>query len=282
MTISAKMVMELRQKTQVSMMECKKALVSANGDMALAEENLLKSGAAKAAKKSDRVANEGAIFVASNASHTAGAMVELNCETDFVARGDDFKAFGQRLAELALTNVVRNVEALLDMTYNDEHTVEAMRNVLIAKLGENIQIRRAITITADKGCVMSYSHGGRIAALVKSDSDAHVAIKDIAMHAAAMNPSAITAAGIPSALVDKQKEIFMAQVVDSGKPEAIATRIVEGKMQKFVDENALMGQACVKEAKQKVSDYLQAQKADVQSYVLYEIGMADNLGEITQ
>lgn len=282
MTISAKIVMELRQKTQVSMMECKKALVSANGDMALAEENLLKSGAAKAAKKSDRVANEGAIFVADNASHTAGAMVELNCETDFVARGDDFKAFGQRLAELALTNVVRNVEALLDMTYNDEHTVEAMRNVLIAKLGENIQIRRAITITADKGCVMSYSHGGRIAALVKSDSDAHVAVKDIAMHVAAMKPSAITAAGIPSALVDKQKEIFMAQVVDSGKPEAIATRIVEGKMQKFVDENALMGQAFVKEAKQKVSDYLQAQKADVQSYVLYEIGMADNLGEITQ
>jgi elongation factor Ts len=282
MTISAKMVMELRQKTQVSMMECKKALVSANGDMALAEENLLKSGAAKAAKKSDRVANEGAIFVADNAAHTASAMVELNCETDFVARGDDFKAFGERLAELALHHGVHDVEALSNMAYNDEHSVESMRNVLVAKLGENIQIRRAIALTTDTGCVMSYSHGGRIASLVKSHSHQQDAIKDIAMHVAAMKPSAITAAGIPAALVDKQQEIFMAQVMESGKPEAIASRIVEGKMQKFVDENALMGQAFVKEAKQKVADYLQAHQADVQSYVLYEIGMADDLGEITQ
>ena len=282
MTISAKMVMELRQKTQVSMMECKKALVAANGDMALAEENLLKSGAAKAAKKSDRVANEGAIFISDNAAHTMGAMVELNCETDFVARGDDFKAFGQQLAELALKHAVHGAEALLDLAYNDEHSVEAMRNVLIAKLGENIQIRRAITIGTDQGCVMSYSHGGRIAALVKSHSDQQAVVKDIAMHVAAMKPSAITAAGIPAALVDKQREIFLAQVMESGKPEAIAARIVEGKMQKFVDENALMGQAFVKEAKQKVADYLQSHKADVQSYALYEIGMADNSGEVTQ
>lgn len=282
MEISAKMVMELRQKTQVSMMECKKALVTANGDMALAEENLLKSGAAKAAKKSDRIANEGAIFVVDNASHTASAMVELNCETDFVARGDDFQAFGQQLAALVLTQSVQNVAALSDIAYNDEHHVEAMRKVLVAKLGENIQIRRAISVTAEQGCVMSYSHGGRIAALVKSNGDAHTVIKDIAMHVAAMKPSAITAAGIPAALKEKQQEIFMAQVVDSGKPEAIATRIVEGKMQKFLDENALMGQAFVKEAKQKVADYLQTHKADVQSYVLYEIGMADNAGEITQ
>ena len=151
MTISAKMVMELRQKTQVSMMECKKALVAADGDMALAEENLLKSGAAKAAKKSDRVANEGVIFVAENAEFTAVAMVELNCETDFVARGDDFKAFGQLLAHLALSHHVENADALLDLAYNDEHNVEAMRKVLVAKLGENIQIRRFVRFVLGEG-----------------------------------------------------------------------------------------------------------------------------------
>jgi len=282
MAISAKMVMELRQKTQVSMMECKKALVSADGDMVLAEENLLKSGAAKADKKSDRVANEGLLFSVSDAENMGSSIVEINCETDFVARGDDFKGFGEKLAELALSHKVTTADSLLSLQYDSENSVEDMRKIMIAKLGENIQVRRAYAVHADSGCVASYSHSGRIIVIVKL-SDANIDLaKDVAMHAAAMKPTAISSDGIPSDDVAKQREIFAAQVAESGKPEKIASKIIEGKINKFLDENSLLGQVFVKDSKQKVSQYLDQHKSKVLSYVLYEIGMSGPDGEITQ
>ncbi|MBT4884795.1 MAG: translation elongation factor Ts, partial [Legionellales bacterium] len=263
-------------------MECKKALVAANGDMDLAGENLLKSGVAKADKKSDRVANEGLLFTVTDANNMAASIVEINCETDFVARGDDFKGFGERLAELALSHKVSVVDSLLSLQYDSENTVEDMRKIMISKLGENIQVRRAYAMHADSGCVTNYSHSGRIVTLVKlSDANIEVA-KDVAMHAAAMKPTAISSDGVPSDVVAKQREIFAAQVAASGKPENIAARIIEGKINKYLNENSLLGQVFVKDSKQKVSQYVDQHKCKVLSYVLYEIGMAGNDGEITQ
>ncbi|MEE3003652.1 MAG: translation elongation factor Ts [Pseudomonadota bacterium] len=281
MAISAKIVMELRKKTQVGMMECKKALAEANGDMELAEEILLKSGAAKAEKKSDRVANEGLLFVSQANDNSAVAVVEINCETDFVARSDDFQSFGNKLAELALKHNSQNIDSLLELSYTDSQTVAEMRAVMVAKLGENIQLRRAYTLQAETGCVACYSHGGRVVTLVNVSSDKIEAAKDIAMHIAAMKPSAISAAGIPDTVIAKEREIFTAQVAESGKPEHIAAKIIEGKVNKFMDENSLLGQAFVKEPKQKVGDFLKQHSIEVLAFTLYEIGMSGNDGAIT-
>lgn len=273
--------MELRKKTQVGMMECKKALAEANGDMELAEEILLKSGAAKAEKKSDRVANEGLLFVSQASDNSAVAVVEINCETDFVARSDDFQSFGKKLAELALQHKSANIDALVELAYTDSQTVAEMRAVMVAKLGENIQLRRAYTLQAKTGCVACYSHSGRVVTLVNVSSDKIEVAKDIAMHIAAMKPSAIAAAGIPDATVAKEREIFTAQVAESGKPEHIATKIIEGKVNKFMDENSLLGQAFVKEPKQKVGAFLKQHDIEVLAFTLYEIGMSGNDGAIT-
>ena len=282
MTISAKVVMDLRKKTQVGMMECKKALAEANGDMALAEEILLKSGVAKAAKKSDRVANEGMIFAAVTADNSSGALFEMNSETDFVARNDDFKGFGERLAKLALDNGVSNIDQLLELEFESGKSVADMRAVMVAKLGENIQLRRSYSLKADGGIVACYSHGGKIASLVNtSTSDIDVA-KDVAMHIAAMKPSAISSEGIPSEIVEKEREIFAAQVAESGKPPEIAARIIDGKVQKFMDENSLLGQVFVKDSKQKVKQFLAQHKTSIKAFSLYEVGMSGNDGAITE
>lgn len=281
MTISAKSVMALRQKTQVGMMECKKALSEANGDMALAEEILLKSGASKADKKADRVANEGLVFVSVAADQKSAAVVEVNCETDFVARGDAFKQFGQTLADLALVNHVVDVTQLTPLTVGEHGSVEDTRKVVIGQLGENIQVRRACTVRSDNGCVASYLHGGRIAVLVHLTEDNANVAKDIAMHVAAMKPGAISADGIPADLIAKEREIVAAQVAESGKPEAIAEKIIDGKMKKFLSDNSLMGQIFVKDSKTKIEEYLAQNNASVESFVMYEIGMTGNDQEVT-
>jgi len=222
------------------------------------------------------------LFSVSDAENMGSSIVEINCETDFVARGDDFKGFGEKLAELALSHKVTTADSLLSLQYDSENSVEDMRKIMIAKLGENIQVRRAYAVHADSGCVASYSHSGRIIVIVKlSDANIDVA-KDVAMHAAAMKPTAISSDGIPSDDVAKQREIFAAQVAESGKPEKIASKIIEGKINKFLDENSLLGQVFVKDSKQKVSQYLDQHKSKVLSYVLYEIGMSGPDGEITQ
>jgi elongation factor Ts len=282
MTISAKAVMDLRKKTQVGMMECKKALAEADGDMALAEEILLKSGAAKAEKKSDRVANEGLLFIVDAHDNKATAVVEINCETDFVARSDDFQEFGNKLAALALEHNVKDINELLSLEYDAGNSIDQMRTVMVTKLGENIQLRRAYTLQAESGCVASYSHSGRIATIVNLSSDDLAVAKDIAMHLAAMKPSSISADGIPADVVAKERDIFTAQAADSDKPADITARIIEGKLKKFMDENSLLGQVFVKDSKQKVKQFLEQHKATVKAFTLYEVGMSGNDGAITE
>lgn len=282
MSISAKAVMDLRKKTQVGMMECKKALAEANGDMALAEEILLKSGVAKASKKSDRVANEGLIFTASSDDQSQVTLFEMNSETDFVARNEDFKNYGVELVNLALKHNVKNIDDFMKLEVAPGKTVDEMRAEMVAKLGENIQLRRVYTLEAESGCVAAYSHGGRIAAIVNISSDNLEVAKDIAMHIAAMKPTAISATGIPADVLDKEREIFAAQVADSGKPADISAKIVDGKVNKFMDENSLLGQVFVKDSKQKVKQYLEQHKCSVISFAAYEVGMSGNDGAITQ
>jgi len=276
MAIDAKTVMSLREKTQVGMMDCKKALQEAGGDIEKAEEILLKSGAAKADNKSTRVAEQGAVFAAVNADNTAAALIEINCETDFVAKNEDFVTFSNKLAEIALEHKVIDAASLLTLQFDASNSVEDMRKLMVAKLGENIQIRRAHCMQAEQGCVVSYSHGGRIVTLVNLSTDNQDVAKDIAMHVAALRPSSISAEGIAEDEVTKQREVFAAQVANSGKPAEIAEKIITGKINKFLDENSLLGQVFVKDSKQKVTQYLATNKCKVLSFLLYEVGVSGN------
>ena len=276
MEISAKLVMQLRQKTNVGMMECKKALKEANGDIDLAAELLLKSGAAKASKKSDRVANEGLLFVATAADGGAAAMVEINCETDFVAKADAFVEFGNSVVNLVLTHGATAAEEINSLVTDSGKTVTDMCNLLVAQLGENIQVRRGISLKADSGKVVSYSHGGKIASLVQIEDDNTDVAKDVAMHIAALKPLALRPEGVNATAVAKEEEIFRAQMADSGKPDNIMDKIISGKMQKYLADNSLYGQVFVKDSKKKISEYLTENKAVVTAFVFYEVGMSGN------
>ena len=273
MEISAKLVMQLRQKTNVGMMECKKALTEAKGDIELATELLLKSGAAKAGKKSDRVANEGLLFVANAADGLSASIVEVNCETDFVAKADAFLEFGNNLANLVLERGVTAVADINALTTDSGKTVADMCNILVGQHGENIQIRRATCLKADGGKVVSYSHAGKIAALVQIEGDNAEVAKDIAMHIAALKPLALRPEGVNADIAAKEQEIFKAQMAESGKSADIMDKIIDGKMKKFLADNSLYGQVFVKDSKKKVSEYLAESKVVVTSFVFYEVGM---------
>ena len=276
MSISAKTVMELRKMTNVGMMECKKALISANGDLDSAKELLLHSGAAKAIKKVDRVVNEGKLFVATTPDNHSAVVVEINCETDFVAKSDMFEEFGTHVVAIALAKECHSPDHLLEQSYVENETVEQGRHVLIGKLGENIQIGRVTFIRQDSGTIVSYSHGHKIVTLVGvSTNDADVA-KDIAMHIAAMRPIAISSAGIGSDLIEKEKAVFSAQLKDSGKDAAIVAKILDGKMNKFLDDVSLYGQVFVKDSKKKVAQYLKEHNTDVTQFVFCEINAENN------
>ena len=281
MSISATKVKELREKTQVGMMECKKALVEANGDLDLAEDILLKSGLAKAGRKSDRVAGEGAIFIVSNESNKALALVEVNCETDFVAKNESFVDFGNNLAKVALKSCSSSGEELSSVMYESDTTVDDVRKTFITKLGENIQIRSCQFLSVDDGILVSYCHGSKLATLVNITSDNIDVGRDIAMHIAAMRPIAIDSAGIDSTLIEKEREIFTSNVQDSGKPPEIISKIVDGKINKFLADNTLLGQVFVKDSKQKVKDYLLANKAVVLSFMFCEVGSSSSSGLVT-
>ncbi len=274
MEISAKLVMQLREKTNVGMMECKKALKEAKGDIELAAELLLKSGAAKAGKKSDRVANEGLLFVATAADSLSAAIVEVNCETDFVAKADAFIEFGNNIASLVLQHNVTTVAELNALTADSGKSVADMCNILVGQLGENIQVRRAVCLKVSSGKVLSYSHSGKIASLVQIEGDNADVAKDVAMHIAALKPLALHPAGVDAEAAAKEQEIFKAQIAESGKSAEIMDKIIAGKMNKFLADNSLYGQVFVKDSKKKVSEYLAENKVVVTSFVLYEVGMS--------
>lgn len=270
--ITASMVKELREKTDAPMMECKKALTEAEGDMARAEEILRVKLGNKATKAAARVAAEGVVGIHVSADGRNAAMVELNCETDFVAKNDDFQAFTKALAELVARQNPADVAALSGLTLNGA-TVEATRTALVGKIGENMSIRRFARFEA-KGKLTSYIHGGaKIGVLVDMTGDDALA-KDVAMHIAASKPKALDASGVPADLLDTERRIAVEKAREAGKPEAMLEKIAEGTVQKYLKEVTLLGQVFVKaeDGKQTIEQLLKAKGASVAGFQLYVVG----------
>jgi elongation factor Ts len=267
MAVTAALVKELRERTGAGMLDCKKALEETNGDVEQAIENMRKSGQAKAAKKAGRIAAEGVILTKVEGNHAV--MVELNCETDFVARDDSFLAFGDKIVELALANRLNDAEALNNLELDGIKVSEAREN-LVAKIGENITVRRVVSIEGDN--LGAYVHGGRIGVLTILEGGDSELAKDVAMHVAASNPQFVKPEQVPADVVEKEKAIQIDIAMQSGKPAEIAEKMVAGRMSKFTGEISLTGQPFVKDPSQSVGDLLKASNADVINFVRFEVG----------
>jgi elongation factor Ts len=270
MEIKPALVKDLRERTGAGMMECKKALVETNGDIDLAAEYLRKAGAAKADKKSSRVAAEGRIVIRSDAETGRHVVLEVNSETDFVAKDDNFSAFVERVADAVLTQRPANVEALLRSSV-DGRTVEELRLELVTKVGENISVRRFDTVES-RANVGSYVHGIRIGVLVELEGGDATFARDIAMQIASLAPRYVSGDDVPKEILDKEREIIVAQTAEEKKPPEILAKMVEGKLRKVVDEMTLTGQVFVKDDKKRVRDVLAANKAKVKTFRRYEVG----------
>lgn len=273
--ITASMVMDLRSRTGLPMMECKKALAETSGDMAKAEQLLRIKSGAKASKAAERVAAEGVIGAFLAADGKVGAMVELNCETDFVARNADFAAFAQRLARLVTESNPTDVAALGALPL-DGGTVERARQALVQKLGENIAVRRFVRV-ATPGSLAQYVHGGgRIGVTVAYEGGDTQTGKDVAMHVAAsvaaVRPVCVTREQVPKDLIERERAIYAARAADSGKPPEIVAKMVEGQVNKLLSEVTLLGQPFVKDPDLSVEKYLKARGAMVHGFELYVVG----------
>jgi elongation factor Ts len=271
MAITAALVKDLRERTGAGMMECKKALVEVDGDIEAAIDLMRKSGAAKADKKAGRTAAEGLIVFKTSADGKNAAMVEVNCETDFVTKGDDFLNFASAVAQLTLDKKPADIDALKALTMDDGETVADATKNLIAKVGENMNVRRFVNKTTD-GVFGCYLHGGRIGVLVELQGGDEALAKDIAMHVAASNPACVSEADIDPALIAKEREIFSAQAAESGKPAEIIEKMVEGRIKKFLKEVTLTGQPFVKDPDQTVEQLLKAAGATVVGFDRLEVG----------
>lgn len=261
--VTAAMVKELRERTGAGMMECKKALVEANGDIELAIDNMRKSGQAKAAKKAGRIAAEGVILTKINAEKTYGVIVEVNCETDFVAKDAGFLAFANKIAETALNEKITDIAAL-------QAKFEEERAHLVAKIGENMNIRRVSALSGDS--VGSYQHGAKIGVLVAANGAEDETIKHIAMHIAASRPDFVRPEDVPADVVEKERAIQIDIAMQSGKPREIAEKMVEGRMRKFTGEVSLTGQPFVMDPAKTVGDLLNEKKATVANFIRFEVG----------
>jgi elongation factor Ts len=273
--VTAEAVKTLRERTGAGMMECKKALVETNGDLEAAAEIMRKSGLAKADKKAGRVAAEGVIVIERSADGKQAAVVEVNSETDFVAREGDFQAFAADVARAALAHKPADLPALLESKLGSGKSVEETRRELIARIGENIGVRRFELVTTDAS-LATYRHGTRIGVVVELQGGDEALGHDLAMHIAAINPQYLSADDVPGDQVAKEKEIFAAQVAQdpkaAGKPAEIVVKMVEGKIRKFLGEITLLGQPFVKDDKQSVEQVLKKANARVVRYVRYEVG----------
>jgi elongation factor Ts len=260
------MVKDLRERTGLGMMECKKALVEANGDIELAIEELRKSSGMKAAKKAGRTAADGVVCVRV-AEPGFGLVLEVNSETDFVARDANFLGFVNKVADQALAKRSDDVAALMG------GALEAEREALVQKIGENITVRRARTLDVAAGVVGSYVHGnGKIAVLVGLKGGSAELARDVAMHVAALNPQYATPAEVPAAVVEKEREILVAQAADSGKPADIVAKMIEGRVRKFLSEISLSEQAFVKDPDTTVGKLLKQAGAELAGFVRFEVG----------
>ncbi|HET8552021.1 MAG TPA: translation elongation factor Ts [Gammaproteobacteria bacterium] len=267
--ISAKLVKELRERTGAGMMECKKALVATGGDLDAAVEEMRKSGLAKADKKAGRVAAEGCIVLAQREGKAV--LVEINSETDFVAKDENFRQFADVTARTALNGEVNDVEALKAAETEYGKTVEEGRQWLVATVGENVQLRRVASIVGNNH-IGAYLHGDRIGVLVEIEGGDETLARDIAMHIAASRPVCVKPEDVPAETIAKEREIVAAQAAESGKPDNIIEKMVEGRMQKFLNEVALVGQPFVKDPDKKVGKLLIEANAKVLQFVRFEVG----------
>jgi elongation factor Ts len=269
--ITAGLVKALRDKTDAPMMECKKALTEANGDLEKAEEILRVKLGNKATKAASRVAAEGVVSIALASGAQAGAIVEVNCETDFVAKNADFLALAAGLAKLVLERKPADVAALSSLPYQGS-TVEEARKALVGKIGENITVRRLARLDA-KGRIAQYIHGGaKIGVLVDVAGGDEQLAKDLAMHVAAAKPVALSKEQVPADLIKKERDIAAAKAAESGKPPNIVEKMIEGAVQKFLKEVTLLGQPFVRDDKQTVEALLKSKGASVGAFVLYVVG----------
>ena len=265
--MSAKLVKELRERTGLGLLECKKALAAADGDIEAAIEELRKSSGMKAAKKAGRTAADGVVVTRLAEDGSAGMVIEVNSETDFVARDENFLAFVNKVADAAFAARQSDVAALM------EGDLEAAREALVQKIGENIGVRRIEMVNADTGVVGAYVHGNnRIAVLVELKGGDQDLAKDVAMHVAAVNPQVVAPADMPEDLVAKEKEIYTAQAAESGKPPEIIEKMIGGRVKKFLAENSLVEQAFVKDPDVTVGKLVSAAGAEVASFVRFEVG----------
>jgi|SRR5579872_2426759 len=271
MNITADAVKQLRERTGAGMMECKKALVETQGNLDAAAELMRKQGLAKADKKAARVAAEGVIVIEKSADGRTAAMVEINCETDFVAREQDFRGFAQAVAAAALASRPASLDALLASRLGSGESIEERRRSLVAKIGENISVRR-FAVVDSPGNLGAYVHGTRIGALVVVKGGDATLAHDLAMHVAASNPRHLTTADIPAATVAKEREILTEQAQGEGKPPEIVAKMVEGRLRKSLGEITLMGQAFVKDPDISIEKLLKGAKAEVAAFERFEVG----------
>jgi elongation factor Ts len=272
MAITATLVKELRERTGAGMMDCKKALVETNADLEAAIDLMRASGAAKAAKKAGRVASEGLVNVTISDDNKQAAILEVNSETDFVTKGSAFIDFVEALGVLALKNKPESVESFLGQTLDSGETVDEARENIIAKIGENISVRRVQIISTDTGILGAYKHGDRIAVLTVLASQDSALAKDVAMHIAASRPECVSEDQLSDDLLEREKAIFIEQARESGKPDNIIEKMIVGRMKKFVNEVTLYGQSFVKDPDVTVGELVKSNNTEVESFVRYEVG----------
>jgi elongation factor Ts len=264
------MVKELRERTGAGMMECKKALVETDGDMDAAIEHLRKSGLAQADKKASRIAADGRIALATNADNSEAVMVEINCETDFVAKDVNFQAFADSVAAAAMTASSDDIDALM-VTESGGASLEVARQALVTKIGENIQVRRIARMSGSDN-IGAYVHGGHIGVLVGVNGGNEELARDIAMHIAALNPAYIDVDDVPGDVLEKEKQFLIAQAADSGKPADIIEKMVEGRMRKHLSSITLLGQDFVKDGDVTIAKLLKQHNASVKAFNRLVVG----------
>ena len=272
MQITAAMVKELRERTGAGMMECKKALTECDGNLEEAIEMMRKAGTAKAAKKAGNVAAEGKVQINVSDCGKKAVIVEVNSQTDFAVKSEDFTNFAEKVAAVILANNPADIDALNALPIEEGgESIQITRDNLVAKIGENINVRRFEVVTSE-GSLGAYSHGARIGAVVDLEGGDEALAKDVAMHVAATRPVCIAEDEVPAELLEKEKDIFVAQAAESGKPPEIIEKMITGRMKKFVGEITLTGQPFVKDPDQTVGKLLSAANATVKSFTCFEVG----------
>lgn len=271
MSITAGMVKELRETTGAGMMDCKKALAETNGDMEAAIEFLRKKGMAGADKKAGRVAAEGVIAIAVSDDKKKAAIAEVNCETDFVAKGDEFKDFANEVAQIALKTGSTDIEALYGETMANGKTIDERRRELIAKIGENMAVRR-LELVETNGHIGQYQHGEKIGVVVDMTGGDESLSRDVAMHIAALKPTAVSADNVDQEVIEKERRFQIEQAQESGKPMEIIEKMIEGRMRKFLQEITLVGQSFVKNPDVTIEKLLKDNNASVAKFIRLEVG----------